>query len=194
MPDVWTTNLISTLEFLAANAIVTCSLTKLLTDSATAEQFKYDAHKRTKPYVVHEESAQHFTIISELREIFLQGFLDLNSSYSSQYTEKYIREQYRADSGNFAVLKSGQRVGLHRHPSIGFAIFYLKDIDNQSDGGELILHDPSFHRNKHFHSERTVQIKTKKNRLVVGASDVWHEVTPYTGKHDRICAVIDLKR
>lgn len=194
MPDEWTTNLISTLEFLAEHNTIACSLTKLLTDNTVAEQFKYDTHKRTKPYIVHEESAQHFTIISDLRNIFLQGFLDLNTAYNTQYTEKHIREHYKTDSGNFAVLKSGQRVGLHRHPSIGFAIFYLTDVDNETDGGELILHDPSFHCNKYFHSDREIRIKTKKNRLIVGAADIWHEVTPYVGNHDRMCAVIDLKR
>jgi hypothetical protein len=194
MSDEWTNELILTLQLLAANKLVTCSLTKSLEDDTIAELFKFDGQKSSKPYIIHEEYAQQFKIISELRDIFLQGFLELNKEYNSQYTEEYLKEQYSVDSGNFAILKTGQRVGLHNHPSIGFAIFYLTDVDNDADGGELILHDPSFHRNNYFHPPREIKIKTKKNRLVIGAADVWHEVTPYTGKHDRMCAVIDLKR
>lgn len=194
MPDAWTDELITTLRFLAANKAVTCSLTRSLEDETMAQLFRYDGQKSTKPYIIHEEAAQGFKVIADLREIFLQGFLDLNKEYNNQYSEEYIREQYKKDSGNFAVLEAGQRVGLHNHPSIGFAIFYLTDVDNETDGGELILYDPSFHCNKHFHPPKDLRIKTKKNRLVIGAADVWHEVTPYNGQHDRMCAVIDLKR
>lgn len=194
MSDEWTNELTTTLKILTTNKSANCSLSKMLEDETTAELFKYDAQKSTKPYVIHEQSAQEFKIIAELRDIFLQGFLELNKEYNNQYSEEYLKEQYKHDSGNFAILRNGQRVGLHNHPSIGFAIFYLTDVDNEADGGELILYDPSFHRNQYFHSPREIRIKTKKNRLVIGAADVWHEVTPYTGQQDRMCAVIDLKR
>lgn len=194
MSDAWTEELTTTLQFLASNKVDTCSLSKALEDETTAQLFKYDEQKSTKPYIIHEDSAQQFKVIADLREIFLEGFLELNKAYNNQYNEEYLRAQYKNDSGNFAVLKTGQRVGLHNHPSIGFAIFYLTDVDNKHDGGELILYDPSFHCNQHFHSPKEIRVQTKKNRLVIGAADVWHEVTPYKGQQDRLCAVIDLKR
>jgi hypothetical protein len=194
MPLAWTEELISTLKFLAANKAITCSLSKSLEDNLTADLLKYDTQKSTKPYVIHQQAAQEFKVIKDLRDIFLQGFLELNKHYDNGFSEEYLQQIYLEDSGNFAVLKKGERVGLHNHPSIGFAIFYLTDVDNYNDGGELVLHDPSFHRNQYFHPPREVRIQTKKNRLVIGAADVWHEVTPYTGNADRMCAVIDLNR
>jgi hypothetical protein len=193
-PDLWTRELISTLQFLSLTKSANCTLTMSLEDSEVADMFRYDGHKNTKPYIIHSESAKEFKVIDDLRKIFIDGFCELNSAYGNQYSEEYLKSEYDNDSGNFAVLKSGQRVGLHNHPSIGFAIFYLTDVDNIADGGELVLHDPSFNRSPHFHPPKEIKVQTKKNRLVVGPANVWHEVTPYTGSADRMCAVIDLQR
>ncbi len=190
----WNDELINTLKFLSSMKEQNCSFSKILDDDEVAKLYEYDEHKSTKPYVIHEESAKEFKVIEDLRNIFLEGFCELNRHYNNQYSEDYLKKVYIKDSGNFAVLKQGQRVGLHNHPSIAFAIFYLTDVDNNNNGGELVLYDPSFHQNKHFHSKKEIRIQTKKNRLVIGPADMWHEVTPYTGSVDRMCAVIDLKR
>jgi len=194
MPDAWTEELTHTLRFLSLEKAQSCTLTQSLEDDELAELFRYDGQKSTKPYIIHKDTAKQYSVIADLRKIFIDGFCELNQHYGNQYSEEYLRKEFEKDSGNFAVLKGGQRVGLHNHPSIAFAIFYLTDVDNEKDGGELILYDPSFHRNAYFHPPREVKIKTKKNRLVIGAADVWHEVTPYQGVKDRLCAVTDLKR
>ncbi len=194
LPDLWTEELITTLKFLSIQKQDNCSLTQSLEDQQTADLYQYDSQKSTKPYIIHEDSAKEYKVISDLRNIFIEGFCELNRHYNNQYDEQYLREVFKKDSGNFAVLNSGQRVGLHNHPSIGFAIFYLTDVDNDKDGGELILYDPSFHQNQHFHPPKEISITTKKNRLIIGAADVWHEVTPYKGNYQRLCAVTDLRR
>lgn len=194
MSEEWTNDLIFTLQFLSLQKDDNCTFSHALENSDLSVLYQYDGHKSTKPYVIHEESARQFKVIKELRDIFIEGFCELNKSYGNQYTEKYLRDVYVKDSGNFAVIKQGQRVGLHNHPSIAFAIFYLTDVDNHNDGGELVLYDPSFHQNTHYYSKKEIRIQTKKNRLVIGPANMWHEVTPYTGVTDRMCAVIDLKR
>jgi hypothetical protein len=194
MDESWTNELITTLKVLTMNKDNNCTLAQSLEDKTIAGLFKYDKQKSTKPYIIHEESASQHQVIKDLRNIFLDGFLELNKSYGNQYTKSEIKDKFVKDSGNFAVLENGMHVGAHNHPSIAFAIFYLSDVDNEHDGGELILHDPSFHRNTHFHDKKEMSISTKKNRLVVGPAHVWHEVTPYLGKDPRMCAVIDLGR
>lgn len=193
-PDSWTEELIFTLKYLTLSKEENCTLTNDLKDETLQELFRYDSQKLSKPYVISETTAKEHKIIKELRDIFIDGFCELNKEYSNLYDETYLRNVYLADAGNFAVIKQGQRVGLHNHPSIAFAIFYLTEVDNSQDGGELILYDPSFNQSPHFTSRREIKIQTKKNRLVIGPANVWHEVTPYRGKNDRMCAVIDLKR
>lgn len=192
--DEWTEELIFTLKFLSLDKENNCSLTKMIKERNIHLDEKYDWHKITKPYIIHEETAVRYPIIAELRSIFIDGFQELNREYNYQYDESYLNKVYLQDSGNFAIVKPGQRVGIHDHPSIAFAIFYLSDINNKDDGGELVLHDPSFNRNISFHPQRQVTIQTKKNRLVIGPANVWHEVDYYHGNEDRLCAVIDLKR
>ena len=69
---------------------------------------------------------------------------------------------------------------------------YLKDVDNQRKGGELILHDPSFHNNFGFTEQNQFPISTIKNRLVIAPAYIWHEVTPYTGEENRVSIVLNL--
>jgi hypothetical protein len=194
LPDQWTDELVMTLQLLATQPGQYCALHQSLQDVGIRDIYRHDTQKSSKPYIIHEQTAKEFKVIKHLREIFINGFLEINKEYGYQYSDAYLREVFAGDSGNFAVLTKGQRVGPHNHPSIAFAIFYLNDIDNDSDGGELILHDPSFHRNHHFHPKKEIRIQTKKNRLIVGPADIWHEVTSYSGSKNRICAVIDLKR
>jgi hypothetical protein len=188
-PDLWTEELIVTLKYLAANKEENCSLTKAIRES----NLYSDTHKTTKPYIIHEETATRFEIISELRKIFIDGFVELNKAYGNPFTEEYLRKVYLRDSGNFATVKTGSYVGIHDHPSIAFAIFYLSDVVEE-DGGQLILHDPSFNNVDHFSCAKEIKIKAKKNRLVIGPASIWHEVELYTGHTDRLCAVIDLRR
>jgi hypothetical protein len=194
LPDSWTDELILTLKFLELNKQDNCSLTKLIREKNLNSDYKYEEHKIKKPYIIHEETAKNFQVISDLRNIFIEGFCELNKGHDYHYEEAYLRKIFLGNSGNFATMKKGQYVGSHDHPSIAFAIFYLTDVNNKADGGELILHDPAFHRNFGFHSPREIKVPTKKNRLVIGPSNIWHEVEMFTGNSERMCAVIDLRR
>lgn len=193
-PDTWTDELILTLKYISLLKDDYCTLTKNFNNQDKAKLAKFDNQKLSKPYVINEETASEYSIIKQLREIFIDGFCELNREYSNIYDDRYLKEIYLNDSGNFAVLKSGDRVGLHNHPSIAFAIFYLTDVDNKTDGGELVLYDPSFNQQRYFSPSNEIKIPTKKNRLIIGPANVWHEVTPYYGNSERLCAVIDLKR
>ena len=96
-------------------------------------------------------------------------------------------------AGRLPIMRNGDYKGIHSHPgSTAFGIFYLTDVDNKKDGGKLILRDPSFHTNPGFRSLMTHEIETKAGRLVIAPSYIWHEVTPYYGKEDRITVVSNL--
>jgi hypothetical protein len=61
----------------------------------------------------------------------------------------------------------------------------------EGQGGDLVMYDPSW-RNPQWMSDskqedaNTFVIPFKIGRVVVFPSDVWHKVTPYTGKISRI--------
>ena len=95
--------------------------------------------------------------------------------------------------GKLPIMKKGDYQRLHGHVNaVAFAIFYLTDVNNERQGGELILKDPSFNTNYGFKPPEDYAVETKKNRLVVVPGYIWHEVTPYTGDDDRITIVMNL--
>jgi hypothetical protein len=82
---------------------------------------------------------------------------------------------------------------LHSHVGcMAVGVFYFQDVDNDKDGGQLILNDPSFHLNYGFHSPNEHHIETVKNRLCVFPAYVWHQVGPYYGDNERRVMVIHL--
>lgn len=188
----WNKRLISTLKYLSLNKEEYCEHFLKLKDKNYSEILKFDKHKDSKPYVISERNGEKFPIIKELRNLFLECFIEYNKSFETK--ENDIKKKFLSDDGNFAIIKTGQRVGLHEHPSQCFAIFYLTDVDNEKNGGELLILDPSFNTQKNFCNEKYISIETKKHRMVVASSYLWHEVTPYYGNSERMCAVIDLGR
>jgi len=191
--EQWNCELINTLKALSLNGEY-CDLRKDLKNNKNTFLLTYDYHKLSKPYVITEETSSMFPIIKELRDMYIDCFYELASSFKNNIlTKDEIKKIFFSDSGNFTELKKNMVVGLHNHPSRAFAIFYLSDVDNSQYGGELILHDPAFHANKRFHPKQKIKIKTKKNRMIIGPSYIWHEVSKFYGK-DRFCAVVDLDR
>ena len=83
---------------------------------------------------------------------------------------------------------------IHNHGSYvnAFAIFYLTDVNIEKDGGELILHDPSFSGLENFHENKVFKISPKKNRMVICPNHIWHEVARYNGENERLCVIINL--
>jgi len=141
-----------------------------------------------------EENIAEYPILNGLREIFIDGFYALASSYDNNtLTREIIKEKVCRNIGKLPFMKKHDYKSVHDHVGASaFAIFYLSDVDNDKHGGQLVLRDPSFNSNQHFSPTRNYKIETKKNRLVVAPAYVWHEVTPYLGEEDRITIVINL--
>lgn len=141
-----------------------------------------------------KNNLNQFPILSELTDIFVEGFYELASSYEdNQLTKEYIKERVLNNTGKLPFMKKGDYKMVHNHAKASaFAIFYLSDVDNIKHGGQLILRDPAFHSNYGFHPVQHYPIDTRKNRLIVVPGYIWHEVTPYTGDEERISIVMNL--
>jgi hypothetical protein len=141
-----------------------------------------------------EENMQTFPALRELRKMFVDGFYELASSFEGNtLTRENIETMVHANVGKLPLMQKGDYKRLHNHVNaVAFGIFYLSDVDNNKNGGKLILKDPSFHSNFSFHPPSDYEVETKKNRLVVAPGYIWHEVTPYLGDEDRITVVVNL--
>ena len=171
------------------------ALVKAVFAKELAEKGNYtDAGNDSIP-VFTEENMKSCPELAELRQMFVDGFYELASSYSINRLTKEITEQrVQAELGRLPFMKKNDFKRIHNHNSTieAFGIFYLTDVDNDKEGGELILHDPSFSGTLNFHEERTLQIQTKKHRMVICPNHIWHEVSRYTGEKERITIVLNL--
>lgn len=141
-----------------------------------------------------EENLKSFPVLTELRESFIDGFYELAESYDdNNISLNDIRERVLVNTGRLPFMKKGDYKRIHTHVrSSAFAVFYLSNVDNVKEGGQIILRDPAFHNNYGFHPKSVFPIETKKNRLIISPAYVWHEVTPYSGEEDRIAIVMNL--
>ena len=144
------------------------------------------------------ENLQNSKELSELREIFVDGFYELSKSFTTNkekpLTREIISESICENFGRLPFMKKGDVKRLHVHSdSDALGVFYLNDIDNDKYGGELVLHDPTFNSLLFFRENRTMKIPTKKHRLIIMPSSVWHEVYQYRGEDERITVVVNLR-
>lgn len=141
-----------------------------------------------------DQNLTAFPVLAELREMFVDGFYELASSYEENtLTRDMIKDMVSANVGKLPLMRKGDYKRTHGHTNaIAFAVFYLTDVDNERHGGQLILRDPSFHSNFSFHPPEDYEIETRKNRLIAAPGYVWHEVTPYYGDEDRLTVVVNL--
>tara|TARA_R110000823_G_scaffold224387_5_gene352414 strand:+ start:2868 stop:3488 length:621 start_codon:yes stop_codon:yes gene_type:complete len=141
-----------------------------------------------------KENTNTFPILKKLRHIFIDGFLKLaESDPDNILTKKSIELMMDNHAGRLPIMKTNDYKGLHSHPgTVAYGIFYLTDVNNDKDGGKLILRDPSFHISPGYRRKMKHEIETKRGRLVIAPSYVWHEVTPYYGTEDRITVVSNL--
>lgn len=141
-----------------------------------------------------EENIKTYPILKELKDMFIDSFYELASAYSNnQLTRENIEEIVGMDIGKLPFMKSGDWKRVHSHAlADAFAIFYLDNVDNERDGGRLVLHDPSFSPLANFTEEKIYEVETKKNRMVVCPNRIWHEVTPYYGNKMRTLIVVNL--
>lgn len=169
--------------------------TKAVFAAALAEKNDYAVTGNNDIGLFTEENLKNCPELEELRQIFIDGFYELASSFSTnRLTKEMISDNIRKEFGRLPFMKKGDYKGVHNHDSMvdAFGIFYLTDIDNEKHGGNLILHDPAFHGIFDFHEPRTYSIATKKNRLVICPNHIWHEVKQYLGDDERITVVINL--
>jgi hypothetical protein len=141
-----------------------------------------------------EENINMCPELKELRNVFIDGFLELAQSYSNnELTREIIESRVKNETGKLPFMKAGDYNSIHTHTlADAFGIFYLSEVDNKKYGGELILHDPSFSNSAAFQEEHKQGVATKKHRLVICPCRVWHEVTMYTGVEDRATIVMNL--
>jgi hypothetical protein len=130
--------------------------------------------------------SQYLQESEELRTLyrmFFDGFKDLalhcNRKTSAQAIEKM------KFTGKIPFMKSGDFKKVHNHVKTdAYGIFYLNEIPSGT-GGQLVLHDPVFHNQVYYSAPQEYPIIHKKNRLIIGPSYIWHEVSLYLGKSER---------
>ena len=142
-----------------------------------------------------EENMKSCPELVQLKQMIVDCFYELASSFNSnKLTKEDIEKRVRKELGRLPFMKKNDSKKIHNHDSMidAFAIFYLTDVDNDKEGGELILHDPSFSGALNFHEKRTFEVPTKKHRMVICPNHIWHEVSMYTGEKERITVVLNL--
>ena len=164
---------------------------------AIAEKGSYFAAADEDIDVFTEENMTAFPELRELFNMFIDGFYELSNASSSgneiPLTREEITKKIHKDLGRLPLMRNGDQKNLHTHnEASAYAIFYLSDVENEKEGGQLILHDPTFNTLRYFTSQKTVGIETKKNRLIVAPTHIWHEVTRYTGFDERLTIVLNL--
>lgn len=161
------------------------------------EKGSYNAATDEDIDVFTEENMTAFPELREMFNMFIDGFYELSSALTADneipLTREEITKKIGKDLGRLPLMRNGDHKNLHTHnEALAYAVFYLSDVDNEKEGGQLVLHDPSFNTLRYFTSQKTIGIKTKKNRLVVAPAHVWHEVTRYTGNNERLTIVLNL--
>lgn len=148
-----------------------------------------------------EENMKQFPILAELKNMFIDSFYQLAKSFPDYDKNKMlyklsmedIQHRLAAETGRLPFMKTGDYKGIHDHEAtLAWGVFYTHDVDNDTDGGQIVLRDPSFNSNRAYSVPGKYPIDTKKNRLIVGPGHLWHEVTPYKGKANRTAIVLNL--
>lgn len=181
LPDDFTRELSSSVQSIFQTLVVERGLSR---SDVSDEEFP----------VFTPENLEKFPVLTQLRELFIDGFYELASSFEENtLTRDMIAKMVETNFGKLPLMKKGDYKRIHGHTNaIAFAVFYLTDVDNEKHGGKLILKDPSFHSNFSFHPPEDYEVETRKNRLVIAPAYVWHEVTPYLGDEDRVTVVVNL--
>lgn len=144
--------------------------------------------------VFNEENMEVFPVLRELKEIIIDGFYELAQCYeNNNLSREDISALVASNLGQLPILRKTQSMTAHIHPgTVASALFYLTDIDNEKEGGQLVLRDPSWHATAGFRNSLEYEVETKAGRLVVFPTHIWHEVKNYLGDKDRISVVTNL--
>lgn len=159
----------------------------------TGVRNKYGVNADTLP-VFTKENIEVFPILKKIRDCFVDAYVELaESNEDNPYTRELIETMIADNHGQLPVMRKGDELSLHTHPgAAAYGILYLTTLDNEVDGGQLILRDPSFHTNPGFRRPMIYPVNTKAGRLVIAPAYIWHEVTRYFGEEERYTIVCNL--
>lgn len=140
--------------------------------------------------IIEGECPEMAELITEVKN----GFLQLAYSNIDNLTETNDANlilDVELDSCKINLMKNGYRLGAHTHYSDdAFACIYFNDV-TEEEGGELVLYDPRWQRNYMFGGSKLEKIKSKRGKMVIAPQYVWHEVTHYHGKDERLTLVVN---
>jgi hypothetical protein len=141
-----------------------------------------------------QENIDAFPLLNKIKQYFIDGFYELAQSYpENKFTKELIEQFVNSYTGRLPIMTKDEFKMPHNHTGASaFGILYLSDIDNDKDGGKLVLHDPSWSNNIGFKHNANFSVETKKHRLVIAPANVWHSVTSYTGDENRVAIVFNL--
>lgn len=186
MSDAWNNEMISTVKAIFSNEL--------------AKGIDYREVGDNSIPLFTEENMNLFPVLHSLKDMFINDFYELAMSFPSyekykdlfKLTKDGITQRLSKETGRLPFMLSNDFKSVHDHAgAIAFGVFYLESVDNEEEGGQLILRDPSFNSNKGYSMPNTFPITTKKNRMIIGPAHVWHEVTPFKGK-ERTSIVLNL--
>ena len=176
------------------------SILKTIFANEEAQGRKFDDITENSLPLFTSENEQTFPILTEVKQMFIDGFYNLAKSFDD-YNEQAgpckltlddITNKVSKETGRLPFMRNGDFKSVHNHLGAqAFGIFYVEDVDNEGEGGELVLRDPSFNSTMGFATENRYKIDTKRNRLIIAPAHVWHEVTPYLGE-ERTAIVLNL--
>jgi hypothetical protein len=176
------------------------SIVKTVFANEEAAGRKFDDITENSLPLFTEENEKAFPILTEVKQMFIDGFYKLATSFE-EYEEQVgpcqlsyddITRKVSRETGRLPFMRNGDFKSVHNHLGAqAFGIFYLEDVDNEGEGGELVLRDPSFNSNMGFSANNRYKVQTKQNRLVIAPAHIWHEVTSYQGE-ERTAIVLNL--
>lgn len=114
------------------------------------------------------------------------------NNFDETNTEKLMLD-VNIESCKINLMNTGYRLGVHTHyGDDAFCCFYFNDVDPK-DGGQLILYDARWQKNYWFGGSKLEKITPKRGMLVIAPSFIWHEVSQYNGKEDRLTLVANVQ-
>jgi hypothetical protein len=140
--------------------------------------------------IIEGECPEMAELIAEVKNGFLQLAYS-NIDNLKETNDKNLILDVELDSCKINLMKNGYRLGVHTHFSDdAFACIYFNDV-TEEEGGELVLYDPRWQRNYMFGGSKLEKIKSKRGRMVIAPQYMWHEVTHYHGKDERLTLVVN---
>ena len=131
------------------------------------------------------------TLIPENLQQKLLNVIEDNYSGKYEIIDGWIRK-LETDSHNEFELHSDSHYGGH-------LISVIQLMGDENSGGNLIIYDPAW-RNPQFMSDKKTEMSNRfeipfnPTTVIIFPSNVWHKVSEYTGKTNRLTMNLIIKR